>query len=202
MKRTTLLLTVGVSVLALLAVVVRKGGGMIVIPNRVRVVVVMVSALALAAGLLTLALLEKPAQAQAETITSTDRETISGTTPTFCPPGSGEPIFLEGTLHTVAHTTTDPTGGFFVKLQFHIQGQGEGLSSGDKYVYNNMSNFNHNSPTGADLNITHTAAFRIIRQGSDTTTDDLNARAVFHVTVNANGEVTAEFTGFEYEPCR
>jgi hypothetical protein len=175
---------------------------MVVMTTRGRAVVLVV-ALALAASLLTLAVvLAKPAQAQAETITSTDRETISGTTPTFCPPGSGEPIFLEGTLHTVAHTTTDPTGGFFVKLQFHIQGQGEGLSSGDKYVYNNMSNFNHNSPTGADLNITHTAAFRIIRQGSDTTTDDLNARAVFHVTVNANGEVTAEFTGFEYEPCR
>jgi peptidoglycan/LPS O-acetylase OafA/YrhL len=68
---------VGVSVLALLAVVVRKGGGMIVIANRVRVVVVMVSALAVAAGLLTLALLEKPAQAQAETITSNDRSTFN-----------------------------------------------------------------------------------------------------------------------------
>jgi hypothetical protein len=62
MKRTTLLVTVGVSVPALLAVVVRKGGGMMVIPNRGRVVAVLF-ALALVGGLLTLAVLVKPAWA-------------------------------------------------------------------------------------------------------------------------------------------
>jgi hypothetical protein len=200
MKRTTLLVRVGVSVLALLALVVGKGGGMIVIPNRVRVVVVMVSALALAAGLLTLALLEKPAQAQAQTFTDTDRIPVSGT-------ASGgdcndEPVFFEGTLHTVAHTTIDENGGFHTKFQSNLKLQGEGLSSGDKYILNDTFNFHRNSSTGADLNFTFTATgtSKIIRQGSDTTTEESNSRFVLHVTVNANGELTTDFLKFE-ETC-
>ena len=170
---------------------------MIVIPNRMRVVMV-VSALALAAGLLTLTLLSKPAQAQAGafTVTDTNRIPVSETVGGLC---SDEPIFVEGTLLTVVHTTIDANGGGHTTFQFHIKGEGVGLESGDKYVYNNLSRNEFNS-TGP-FNETFTATFKVIRQGSVSTTDDLNARAVFHVTVNANGEVTTEFVRFEEEPC-
>jgi hypothetical protein len=200
MKRTTLLVTVGVSVLALLAVVVGKGGGMIVIANRVRVVVVMVSALAVAAGLLTLAVvLEKPAQAQAETITSTDRDTVSGTIGTegSC---TDEPVFIEGTLHTVGHTTIDATGGFHTKFQFNYKAQGEGLSSGDKYVYHDVFNDHaYEAWFTNTFNETFTETIKLIRQGSATPTDDLNFKVLFHVTVNAQGEVTSDVFKMESE---
>jgi hypothetical protein len=99
-------------------------------------------------------------------------------------------------VHEVAHNTIDANGGFHLKLQLHIKGQGVGVDSGDKYVYNDLSNEHFNS-TGP-FNETFTSTFKIIRQGSDTA-DDLNATALFHITVNANGEVTTEFERFEDE---
>jgi hypothetical protein len=165
---------------------------MLVIPTRVRVVVV-VSALALAAGLLTLALLAKPTQAQAQTFTDTDRSPVSGIA--F---GCTEPVFVEGTLHTVAHTTIDANGGFHTKFQFNLKAQGEGLSSGDKYVFHDLFSFRQNSPSGAASNFTFTETFKVIRQGSDTPTDDLQNKVLVHVTVNAQGEVTAVVEKFEF----
>jgi hypothetical protein len=196
MKRTTLLLTVGVSVLALLAVVVRKGGGMIVIANRVRVVVVMVSALALAGGLLTLALLEKPAQAQAETITDKDRSTFEG----FFNSCTGEEVFIEGTMHTVAHTTIDANGERHIKFHFSLQGQGEGASSGDKYVFHRVDN-SHQNFTEDNANFTFSDSANLIRQGSATPTDDLQGKILFHITINAQGEVTTVVDKFEFGVC-
>jgi hypothetical protein len=166
---------------------------MVVIPARVKVVVVMVSALALAAGLLTLTLLSKPAQAQAETVTDTDQiplsffaASCSSLDPEF------EFILFEGTLQTVAHTTMDANGGFHTKVEFHIWGQGEGLSSGDKYVFNDIRNSTFNSPTGAVLNVTQLQTSQLIRQGSATPTDDLQAKTLVHISINAQGELTAE----------
>jgi hypothetical protein len=167
---------------------------MVVMTSRARTVVPVV-ALALAASLLTLAVvLAKPAQAQASTVTSTDRIPASGVID-GCPPS--EPISVEGTLKTVAHTTIDANGGYHTTLQIHLKGQGVGLDSGDKYVYNQLAN-HHLNATGPS-NETSTFNFKIIRQGSVSTTDDANATAVFHVTVNANGEVTTQFDRFEDE---
>jgi hypothetical protein len=166
---------------------------MVVIPARVKVLVVMVSALALAAGLLTLTLLSKPAQARAETVTDTVQIPHSFPAASCSSPeGEFEFILLEGTLQTVSHTTMDANGGFHTKAQFHIWGQGEGLSSGDKYVFNDIQNSTFNSPTGAVLNITQLQTFQIKRQGSATPTDDLQAKTLVHITVNAQGELTAE----------
>jgi hypothetical protein len=161
---------------------------MVVMTTRARAVVLVV-ALALAASLLTLAVvLAKPAQAQAQTSTDTDRTPFSELA-SGCGP---EQFLLEGTLQTVAHTTMDANGGFHTKFQFHLWGQGEGLDSGDKYVFNNIANGNIiRSPTGADLIAHETHTVNIIRQGSATTTDDLQIKAFFHITINAQGEVTA-----------
>jgi hypothetical protein len=168
---------------------------MLVITARVKVVVVMVSALALAAGLLTLTLLSKPAQAQAQTSTDIERTPFSSEV-SGC---SGEEYFLlEGTLQTVAHTTMDANGGFYTKYQFHLWGQGEGLSSGDKYVFDNIANANViRSPTGADLIAHESQTVKITRQGSVTTTDDFQVKAFFHITINAQGQVTAVVDSFE-----
>jgi hypothetical protein len=169
---------------------------MVVMTTRGRAVVLVV-ALALAASLLTLAVvLAKPAQAQAETITDTDREPVSTTTP-----GCSELVFFEGTMLTVAHTTIDANGGFHSKFQFRLTGQGEGLSSGDKYVFDAMLNEDRNSPMGAteaQLTFTQTAPFKLIRQGSATPTDDQQGKFLNRITVNAQGEVTVQFLNAEF----
>jgi hypothetical protein len=165
---------------------------MVVMTTRGRGVVLVV-ALALAASLLTLAVvLAKPAQAQAQTIKDSDRSTLS-----FSDVGCTEEVFIEGTFHFVSHTTIDANGGFHTKFHVNLQGQGEGLSSGDKYVFNDVGNIHINSPTGADMNVTQTRTFNLIRQGSATTTDDLQVKALFHITANAQGEVTAVVDKFE-----
>jgi hypothetical protein len=163
---------------------------MLVIPARVKVVVVMVSALALAAGLLTLTLLAKPAQAQAQTFTDTDQSPFSQFVI-----GCTEEVFVEGTLNTVTHTTTDANGGSHVAGQFNFQGQGEGVSSGDNYVFHSQFNVSENFTDA--LTTTFTRTFQIKRQGSATPGDDATFKSVFHVTVNAQGEVTAEVASFE-----
>ena len=164
---------------------------MIAMPNRVRVVMV-VSALALAVSLLTLALLAKPAQAQAETITDNDRSTFDGSF-ISC---TGEFVFIEGTMHTVAHTTIDENGGFHTT--FHLNTQGRGVSdSGAKYVFHNV--FNQHLVFTDASNATLTQTIKLIRQGSATPTDDATLKFLIHVTINANGEVTADVSKFEAE---
>jgi hypothetical protein len=165
---------------------------MVVTTTRGRAVLLVV-ALALAASLLTLAVvLAKPAQAQALTFTDTDQAPFS-----FFG-GCTETAFIEATLYTVAHTTIDPNGGRHTKFHFRVQGQGEGLSSGDKYVLNWVGNENRNFPPGADLTVTQPETFKIIRQGSATPTDDFQGKALFHLTVNAQGELTSEVTNAEF----
>jgi hypothetical protein len=169
---------------------------MVVLPNRVRVVMV-VSGLALAASLLTLAVvLAKPAQAQAETFTDTDRSTFTFYTSSCT---GDDLVFFEGTEQIVAHTTIDANGVYHTKGQYKLQGQGEGLDSGDKYVYNYVSDYheNYSLAPGENYNFTQTLNVKIIRQGADTTTDDLQGKALFHVTIDENGEVTAVVENFE-----
>jgi hypothetical protein len=169
---------------------------MVIMTTRARAVVLVV-ALALAASLLTLAaVLAKPAQAQAQTFTDTDQSPFS-----FTVDGCTEPVFLEGTFYTVAHTTIDANGGFHSKFQFRLTGQGEGLSSGDKYVFDAMLNEDRNSPMGAteaQLTFTQTAPFKLIRQGSATPTDDQQGKFLNRITVNAQGEVTVRFLNAEF----
>jgi hypothetical protein len=158
---------------------------MLVIPARVRVVVVMVSALALAAGLLTMALLSKPAQAQAQTFTDTDQTTFNQTFRSC----TNELVQIQGTLHTVAHSTIDANGVIHSAFNFTLQGQGVS-DSGAKYVFH--SAFKQGYTFTAD-NSTYTfiQTEKLIRQGSDTPSDDLEYRILYHVTVNDQGEVTA-----------
>jgi hypothetical protein len=169
---------------------------MIVIPNRARVVALML-ALALAGGLLTLVLLAKPTQAQAEPITDNYRSTFTGTY-SSC---DGAAVHIQGTTHTVAHSTIAENG--VLHTQFHQNTQWQGKSKGGaQYVLHDTYNFNENNLTGVGdgYNGTIVATSKLIRQGSsDTTTDDdLYVRYFTHVTVNGQGELTAVVEKFEF----
>ena|SRR5215211_6080119 len=170
---------------------------MVVMTTRARAVVLVV-ALALAASLLTLAVvLAKPAQAQAQTDHFNERVPISGV---FVNPCTGEEVTYEGTIHLVFQRTEDASGGFHFKGHQNIQVQGVG-TSGAKYVIletnNQQQNFDVFSESASSF--TSTDTFQVIRQGSETAEDDFQGKATFHVTVNANGEVTSDVVKFESE---
>lgn len=72
-------------------------------------------------GLLTVALLSKPAQAaQAETVTTTTDRTTFNQTFRSC---TNELVQIQGTLHTVAHSTIDVNDVIHSKFNFTFQGE-------------------------------------------------------------------------------
>jgi hypothetical protein len=167
---------------------------MVVIPNRVRVVVV-VSALAVC--LLTLALPASPAQAQPDQMVN-ERLPFAYTTYHSC---TNEEISIEGTQHLIFFTNEDANGGFHFKGHNNLQGTAVSVS-GAKYVIqeslNNHNNYDFDVVSESASNFTMTDSFHMIRQGPATTTEDeIAVKVVFHVTVNANGEVTSVVDQYE-----
>lgn len=93
----------------------------------------------------------------------------------------------EGVLHLVVHTVEDGAGGVHVNLQAAIkQGKAIGVDSGTTYILTGAASANLTVKTGATG--TFTANFNAISRGSR---DNLRLKALFHVTVNAAGDVTA-----------
>jgi hypothetical protein len=103
--------------------------------------------------------------------------------------GAGELIHISGTLHVLTHTTVSNSGNIHVKLHFQPQGvSGEGLTTGASYRATGVTQeeFNMNGP----LPITDTFVnnFRMIGQGPN---NNFMVHQNFHVTINANGELTS-----------
>jgi hypothetical protein len=167
---------------------------MVAMQNRVKVVVVM-SALALAAGLLALALGAKPTQAQAETDHFNDRVPVEGVFFNEC---TGEFVTFEGTQHIVGHSTEDASGGAHFWIRLHSQVQGVS-TSGAKYVARGNTSFHDNISSESAANFTFMETIQFIRQGSETAEDDFQSKFLFHVTVNANGELTSEVEQVDVE---
>ncbi len=110
--------------------------------------------------------------------------------------GAGEVVFLSGDLHSLFHFTDDGAGGFHVTVENNPQGvSGTGLTSGDKYQGTGVTREDFNSGP-LPFNDTFVNNFRIIGEG---TGNNLLIHATFHITVNANGEVTAIVDNFMAE---
>ncbi len=113
-------------------------------------------------------------------------------------PCTGEPIFYEGFVHVVL-TAGVSAGGqahFKGELNSHLSGVSP---SGAKYQIVTVSN-DHEIFDVEDFepfNFTSTGTFNVIRQGEDSPEDDVKGRFIFHLTINANGEVTAVQSEFE-----
>ena len=103
--------------------------------------------------------------------------------------GVGEVVRLTGILHDLFHLTIN--GNRFV-LKFHTQPQGirgVGLTTGDKYQGTGVTQERFGgSLVNGQFSDTFVNNFRIIGQGPGT---NLLVHQVFHVTINANGELTA-----------
>jgi hypothetical protein len=169
---------------------------MVAILTRMRVVALAL-ALALAGGLLTLALLAKPTQGQAVTFTDNERIPFTFEVTNPC---TGELVVGKATQHLVFHVTQDPNGGFHFKGHSNVQGRGVS-ESGAKYVVHESSNLHDNFRviSKSATNFTFTGTLQFIRQGSAAPEDDFRVKATFHVTINANGEVTSEVAKFKEE---
>ena len=139
-----------------------------------------------------------PAAARAETFTDQEPEVIEFTEFVPCAAGgAGEEVRLAGMLNILTHGTIDARGGYHAKVQLRPQGvRGEGLTTGDRYVGTGVTQEQVNGTVGSQS--TFIDNYRIIGQGSG---NNLLIHQTVHVTVNANGEVTASVDNVSVE-CR
>jgi hypothetical protein len=116
--------------------------------------------------------------------------------------GAGEVILVSGTLHAFTSLRTDGRGGFHATVHTNLAGaSGVGTSSGDTYRVTDTAGgfgarggayFPPNSPFPRQL--TESTDVRIISKGSGT---NLVIQRNFHVTFDANGNMTGGHTTFE-----
>jgi hypothetical protein len=112
---------------------------------------------------------------------------------------SGEIITVEADVHLLARVTEDASGGSHLGSTITVFFRGES-ASGDRYIGPSAQTTQILvSPTAAN-NHTETSHQNLIRLGEGAAPgDDLRVRAVFHFTLNANGELTASKFDFTSE---
>ncbi len=97
---------------------------------------------------------------------------------------NGEQVKLSGTIHLVSQTQRDGS----VVGHFNYQNvSGVGLTSATTYRASTVDTFRLEAPFPSDIHSVR--SLRLISPGPE---DDLLVRFLFHITVNANGETTAE----------
>ncbi len=112
---------------------------------------------------------------------------------------AGEFIQFTGVTHMETHTVVDANGGFHSQFTFNDNNiSGVGQSSGTKYRRVGAIHSTFNISGSAPLEQTITNSFNFIGQGAKNNTLLIET---YHVTVNANGEVTAFVNNSKFE-CR
>ena len=103
---------------------------------------------------------------------------------------SGEDVYIFGPLEGLAQTTTDASGGIHTVIHFTPHVTAIGLTSGEKYTAVGPAQIVTNI-SGDGQNVF--ALVDIIRVTSSGSAGNLTLTHTVHVTVNANGDTTAEF---------
>lgn len=117
----------------------------------------------------------------------------NGTFFDFC---TGETIGLNGVNHFVTTSTTTPGGGVHSVVHMNaLDFHGVGLTSGTQYVAGGTNNsaVTFDLPVGATTTEV-SVHLRLIAQGQ---AEDIILDSLYHVTVNANGDVTADVNSFQ-----
>jgi hypothetical protein len=113
--------------------------------------------------------------------------------------GIGELVALNGDLHLQSHSQWDRNGGFHAEVHANPQGvSGVGLTSGDTYRGTGVTQESLHGAAGQALTQTLVINFRLIGQGSAA---NFMIHQVAHLTINANGELTAQVGSTEVD-CR
>ncbi len=107
--------------------------------------------------------------------------------------GAGEIVELSGTLHILTRVTVDSAGGVHLTTHFQPQGVGGiGLTTGDHYRGTGVTRTTSNERSaGFPASSTFVNNVRVIGQGPG---NNFDLHQTVHVTVNANGDVTANVT--------
>ncbi len=110
--------------------------------------------------------------------------------------GQGEIVALSGVVHMVFSVTTDASGGLHVDTHSNNQGvSGSGITTGDKYQATGGNRFSSNT-NGAASEFTFVDSFQLIGQGPG---NNLVIHETVHMTINANGDVTANILSVDSE---
>ena len=157
----------------------------------------MLSLFALSLAALIFVGAQSAARAQATTVTSNASFPFAETA-VSC---DGETVNLSGKMHILAHATTDARSGRHVVLQINTASiKGVGESSGSEYVSSTTNHDSINDPDTLGGQSEHTLITKFLLVGKGRL-PDMFVKTTLHVTVNANGEVTAEVTNVTAE-CR
>ena len=139
------------------------------------------------------------AYAAAQTITTVEKIPIDQTSFVPCAAGgAGEEIQLTGQANIVTHVTLDNTGGAHIKLHGNFQGViGTGLTTGDKYqATNTVNEVGFIDNVGEDKQVTFLTKINFSGQGD---ASNLIGVMHFHVTINADGTLTALIINGSFE---
>jgi hypothetical protein len=108
--------------------------------------------------------------------------------------GAGDLVVLSGNLHVLFHGTFDGSGGVHMKNHFQPQGiSGYSVTTGAKYQATGVTQDEFNAKVGYEYTFVNN--FKIIGQGGAA---NYLVHENFHVTVNANGTVTAFVDNFKF----
>jgi hypothetical protein len=109
--------------------------------------------------------------------------------------GASESIAFAGALHVLSTVTEDAAGGVHLVLQTQPMGiKGVGQTTGDLYQSTGVTRANLNASYAAELTLINN--FRIVGQGRD---NNFLVHETLHITVNANGMVTAAGDHFDID---
>jgi hypothetical protein len=126
------------------------------------------------------------AMPDAQTVTDNERVPISGTV-LDC---AGNPVTITGEAHIMTHTTVSDSG--HVTIVSHLNQQLRGTSAdGTQHVMNQQLQETITLDASDGFPFTQTFVIHSNLNNNDPNVPQLHIKALFHVTVNANGEITA-----------
>jgi hypothetical protein len=116
--------------------------------------------------------------------------------PNVVNPCNGEPVPITGEFHLLERETQDASGGSHSGFRISAHGEGVGVTTGVKYRWNDIFGAHENLNSSGAENFTFAGPLLIIARGN---APNFLLQAVFHFTINANGELTAFKAEFSEE---
>ena len=126
------------------------------------------------------------AMTDAQTFTDNERVPISGTV-FDC---AGNPVTITGEVHIMTHTTVSDSG--HATTVSHLNQNLQGISAdGTQHVMNQQLQETITVDVSDGSPFTQTFVIHSNLNNNDPNVPQLHIRALFHATINANGEITA-----------
>src|SRR5688572_27342317 len=116
-----------------------------------------------------------------------------------CAGPEGETIIITGSIHHVFHTTQHADGSFNVVAHNHAHGVAIGTVSGKKSRFTLVSHNQFTFKSAGTFTVTFVESLRIIEPGPS---NNLTSRFNLHITILADGRVTASPVNFFDIECK